>query len=52
MKRHQHRRPPVPLKAVSPQSKGLPSRKIIGKVVHEGREYLLHATKGYRATRA
>jgi hypothetical protein len=55
MKRHQHKRPPVPFDwrrtgvRVRPGANG---RNIIAKVTHEGREYVLHATKGYRATRA
>ena len=50
--RHKHRRSPVPLLAVKPPSKGKIGHRIIGKVVHNGREYTRHATKGYRSTRA
>lgn len=50
--RHQHKRPPKPLKAVATLSKGKIARRIIGKLVDAGGEYTLHATKGYRCTRA
>jgi hypothetical protein len=37
---------------VKPLSKGQFGRRIIGKLVKDGREYTLHATKGYRSSRA
>lgn len=50
--RHQHKRPPMPLRSIKPPSKGKIAHRIIAKIVHLGREYTLHATKGYRSTRA
>ncbi len=52
MKRHKHQRTETPLKAVKVTRKGTFDRLIIGKLVENGREYVLHATKGYRSTRA
>ena len=50
--RHKRRRSPVPLRAIKPPSKGKFGHRLVAKVVHEGREYFLHATKGYRSGRA
>ncbi len=50
--RHQHRRTGKPLRRVATLSKGRIARRIIGKLVDGGKEYTLHATKGYRCTRA
>ena len=50
--RHQHKRTALQLKAVKPPSKGRIAHRIIGKLIDKGREYTLHATKGYRSTRA
>lgn len=54
MKRHQHDRPTKPLTKRAGLSKGKAYRRIIGKLVVDGihgREYFLHATKGYRSYR-
>ena len=52
MSRHQHKRTTKPLRAVPTTRKGTINRRIIGKLVDGGRVYELHATKGYRSTRA
>jgi len=52
MKRHKHKRSPVPLKAMATGQKAKPFSRIIGAVVHGEREYSLHATKGYRSHKA
>jgi hypothetical protein len=52
MMRHQHKRPHGALVRSKPASKGKAYRRIIGKLVTPGREYFLHATKGYRSFRA
>lgn len=51
-RRNQHKRTDKQLNAVFTTRKGTINRKIIGKVVDKGRDYLLHATKGYRSTRS
>lgn len=51
MPRHQHQRPPMPLKAAAVTKKGSAYRRIIGKGEDKKREYVLHATKGYRSFR-
>lgn len=51
MARHQHKRPPMRLKAVAVTKQGSAYRRIIGKAEDERREYSLHATKGYRSFR-
>jgi hypothetical protein len=50
--RQQHKRIEKLLDAVPTTRKGTINRKIIGKLVDKGRDYLLHATKGYRSTRS
>ena len=42
----------MPLRKVSTLAKGEIERRIVAKVKHEGRDYALHATKGYRCKRA
>ncbi len=49
--RHQHKRTDKRLIAVATLNKGKIARRIIGKLVDGGKEYTLHATKGYRCTR-
>jgi hypothetical protein len=51
MNRHQHKRTDKQLRRVATLSKGKIARRIIAKLVDGGKEYTLHATKGYRATR-
>lgn len=50
--RHKHKRSPITLKKIHLPSKGKIGHRIIGKIIHEEHEYTLHATKGYRSTRA
>ncbi len=50
--RHQHKRTSKRLVAVSTLSKGKIARRVIAKLIDAGKEYTLHATKGYRCTRA
>jgi hypothetical protein len=50
--RHQHKRTEKLLKAVATTRKGTINRRIIMVLVDNGKEYKLHATKGYRCTRA
>lgn len=47
--RHKHKRTDKTLTKIETTRKGTINRKIIGKVNHNGREYTLHATKGYRS---
>ena len=53
MKRHSHKKPrlPRPTKATISKLAAI-NRHIIAEGVEGNREYALHATKGYRATRA
>jgi hypothetical protein len=50
--RHQHKRTSKPLRAIPTLSKGKIARRIIGKLIDGSKEFTLHATKGYRCTRA
>ena len=50
--RHKHKRTTKALNKITVTKKGSPDRRIIGKLVDNGREYTLHATKGYRSTSA
>ncbi len=56
VKRHKHRRLSRlelmlnPMTRLATSGKGKPHRKIIGAAIRDGREYLLHATKGYRSS--
>lgn len=49
--RHKHKRPnkSVAMKLELVTKKGSINRRIIAKGMSEGREYTLHATKGYRS---
>lgn len=49
MKRHKHKRTPFPLVQEATSSKGEANRKIIRSRKEKGRDYFLHATKGYRS---
>lgn len=51
VKRHKHRRTNKPLTALKTNDKGKAYCKIIGATIVNGREYNLHATKGYRSGR-
>lgn len=50
--RHKHKRTDKPLTRLQVTKKGTIKRKIIGVAKDNGREYTLHATKGYRSTLA
>lgn len=56
VKRHKHRRLSrlelklSPMTKLAAGSKGKPHRRIIAAAIRDGREYLLHATKGYRCS--
>lgn len=56
IKRHKHRRLSrlelklSPMAKLATGDKGKPHRKIVGAKIKDGREYLLHATKGYRSS--
>lgn len=56
--RHPHRRLSTitltlhPMTRLATQAKGKSFRKVIAGTVRDGREYYLHATKGYRSVRA
>lgn len=52
MKRHKHKRTDIPLTKLATGKKGKPFSRVIGAVVHNEREYTLHATKGYRSHKA
>jgi len=47
--RQKHKRTDKAMERRKALRKGTPNRKVIGKVVDGGREYTLHATKGYRS---
>ena len=49
--RHIHRRCPVALDRKVPLRKRSIDRSIIAVTEHKGRQYVLHATKGYRSYR-
>lgn len=52
--RKRHRKPPGPLLKLNPPTKpGAIMRHVVAAGAHEGlgREYYLHATKGYRSRR-
>ena len=50
--RHKHKRTSSKMVQVPTTKKGTIRRKIIARLVEGGREYTLHATKGYRSARA
>lgn len=56
VKRHKHRQLSrlelklSPMTKLATGGKGKPHRRIIGAAIRDGREYLLHATKGYRSS--
>lgn len=57
MARHEHRRVTntewlLKSERLKVTRKGSINRRVIGKLVRGGREYTLHATKGFRSARA
>lgn len=52
MTRHQHKRIKKRLIKAPTLRKGQIARRIIGKLIDDGKGYTLHATKGYRRTHA
>lgn len=47
--RHKHKRTDQAMTRRKALQKGKPQRRVIGEVTDQGREYTLHATKGYRS---
>jgi len=50
--RHQHKRPAMRLQFVKPPRKTVAYRSIVARGEDNGREYYLHATKGFRSFRS